>query len=68
MNRSILLTLVGVAIGVCVAVPIGIAAFGNSFNVILPTAIGGGANEIMLEVIAKTMGIHPGKNTSKAKG
>jgi citronellyl-CoA dehydrogenase len=25
------------------------------------TAIGGGANEIMLEVIAKTMGIHPGK-------
>jgi len=43
MNRSILHTLVGVAIGVCVAVPIGIAAFGNSFNVILPTAIGGGA-------------------------
>ena len=25
------------------------------------TAIGGGANEIMLEVIAKYMGIHPGK-------
>jgi citronellyl-CoA dehydrogenase len=25
------------------------------------TAIGGGANEIMLEVIAKTMGIHPGR-------
>ncbi|MBO9354644.1 acyl-CoA dehydrogenase [Bordetella petrii] len=25
------------------------------------TAIGGGANEVMLEVIAKTMGIHPGK-------
>lgn len=27
------------------------------------TAIGGGANEIMLEVIAKTMGIHRGKRT-----
>jgi len=26
------------------------------------TAIGGGANEIMLEVIAKTMGIHPGSS------
>ncbi|MDM9558468.1 acyl-CoA dehydrogenase family protein [Bordetella petrii] len=25
------------------------------------TAIGGGANEIMLEVVAKTMGIHPGR-------
>lgn len=25
------------------------------------TAIGGGANEVMLEIIAKTMGIHPGK-------
>lgn len=25
------------------------------------TAIGGGANEVMLEVIAKTMGIHPGR-------
>ncbi len=27
------------------------------------TAIGGGATEIMLEVIAKYMGIHPGRNT-----
>lgn len=27
------------------------------------TAIGGGANEIMLEVVAKTMGIHPGRRT-----
>jgi len=25
------------------------------------TSIGGGANEVMLEIIAKTMGIHPGK-------
>lgn len=28
------------------------------------TAIGGGANEIMLEVIARTMGIHPGRRRS----
>jgi citronellyl-CoA dehydrogenase len=29
------------------------------------TAIGGGASEIMLEVIAKSMGIHPGKSTKR---
>jgi len=40
----------------------------RAYRDIRQTAIGGGANEIMLEVIAKTMGIHPGKNTSKAKG
>ena len=32
------------------------------------TAIGGGANEIMLEVIAKQMGIHPGRPGRKKKG
>mgnify|MGYP006417833673 FL=1 len=29
------------------------------------TAIGGGASEIMLEVIAKSMGIHPGKRSKR---
>lgn len=33
----------------------------RAYRDIRQTAIGGGANEIMLEVIAKTMGIHPGK-------
>jgi citronellyl-CoA dehydrogenase len=34
----------------------------RAYRDIRQTAIGGGANEIMLEVIAKTMGIHPGKS------
>ncbi len=34
----------------------------RAFRDIRQTAIGGGANEIMLEVIAKEMGIHPGRN------
>lgn len=33
----------------------------RAYRDIRQTAIGGGANEIMLEVVAKTMGIHPGK-------
>lgn len=33
----------------------------RAFRDIRQSGIGGGANEIMLEVIAKTMGIHPGK-------
>ena len=33
----------------------------RAFRDIRQTAIGGGANEIMLEVVAKQMGIHPGK-------
>ncbi len=33
----------------------------RAYRDIRQTAIGGGANEIMLEVIAKTMGIHPGR-------
>ena len=33
----------------------------RAYRDIRQTAIGGGANEIMLEVVAKTLGIHPGK-------
>ncbi|MBT6096253.1 MAG: acyl-CoA dehydrogenase [Rhodospirillaceae bacterium] len=33
----------------------------RAYRDIRQTGIGGGANEIMLEVIAKTMGIHPGR-------
>ncbi len=34
----------------------------RAFRDIRQTAIGGGANEIMLEVVAKQLGIHPGRN------
>jgi citronellyl-CoA dehydrogenase len=33
----------------------------RAFRDIRQTAIGGGANEIMLEVVAKSLGIHPGR-------
>ena len=37
----------------------------RAFRDIRQTAIGGGANEIMLEVVAKSLGIHPGRKNSK---
>ncbi len=36
----------------------------RAFRDIRQTAIGGGANEIMLEVVAKSLGIHPGRKNS----
>ena len=37
----------------------------RAFRDIRQTAIGGGANEIMLEVVAKSLGIHPGRERGK---
>ena len=39
----------------------------RAFRDIRQTAIGGGANEIMLEVVAKSLGIHPGKKRSNER-
>jgi len=37
----------------------------RAFRDIRQTAIGGGANEIMLEVVAKQLGIHPGRGNNR---
>jgi citronellyl-CoA dehydrogenase len=37
----------------------------RAFRDIRQTAIGGGANEIMLEVVAKQLGIHPGRGSNR---